>query len=72
MRIAFAGALLAATAFTPGAARAESINAFLGPILATAPDAATLNARCDKIARLHEGRLVEESLLAPSAVGASR
>ena len=59
MRIAFAGALLAATAFTPGAARAESINAFLGPILATAPDAATLNARCDKIAREIERRQAE-------------
>lgn len=50
MRIPLAGALLAATAFTSGTAHAESINTFLGPILATASDAATLNARCDKIA----------------------
>src|SRR5690242_13216551 len=59
MRIPLGGALLAAAALTSAAAHAESINAFLGPILATAPDAATLDARCDKIAHEVERRQTE-------------
>ena len=45
MRHTIATALLAATALA-GPARAEAIDA-MGPILATAPDAATLTAQCD-------------------------
>src|SRR3569623_278219 len=59
MRTPLAGALLAASAFTSTAAHAESINAFLGPILATAPDAAIFNARCDKIANEIQRRQAE-------------
>src|SRR3569833_3163785 len=59
MRISLAGVLLAAPALTSTAAHAESINAILGPILATAPDAATLNARCDKIANEIQRRQAE-------------
>ena len=45
MRNTIASALLAATALA-GTARAEVLDT-MGPILATAPDVATLNAKCD-------------------------
>ena len=45
MRKTFATALLAASALA-GPAHAQAVDA-MGPILATAPDAATLNAQCD-------------------------
>ena len=48
--------LLAATALGSTSARAESVNAFLGPILADAPTAAPLNAQCDRIAKEIERR----------------
>ena len=51
-----AGVLLAATALGSTSARAESVNAFLGPILADAPTAAPLNAQCDRIAKEIERR----------------
>ncbi len=44
----FAAALLAATTLSAMPARAEVLEA-MGPILATAPDAATLTAKCDTI-----------------------
>jgi len=56
MQIKLAGALLAATVLTSTAARAESVNAFLGPLLATAPDAATINSKCDRVVREIERR----------------
>src|SRR5690606_21764408 len=46
MRNTIATALLAATALA-GPARADVLET-MGPILATAPDAATLNAKCDR------------------------
>ena len=55
MQIRLACALFAAVAVV-STAHAGSINAFLGPILATAPDAGTLNARCDRIAKEVEAR----------------
>ncbi|ANY20847.1 Oligopeptidase A [Tsuneonella dongtanensis] len=50
MKNAFASGLLIATALaTPAIAHAQSATAFVGPLSADAPDAATLNARCDKL-----------------------
>ena len=69
MRIQLVGVLLAATALASTGARAASINAFLGPILATAPDAATLNARCDRIVKEVELRqTVLETQTGPATV----
>ena len=56
MRIHLAGALLAATVLTSTAAHAESVNAFLGPILATAPDAAAIDTKCDRVVKEIERR----------------
>ena len=42
-----AGALLAATALTGGSVSAAHLRGTMGDILATAPDAATLDRKCD-------------------------
>ncbi len=54
MRNSLASALLAATALA-APARAEVLDQ-MGPILATAPDAATLNAKCDALVATIEQR----------------
>ena len=48
MRKTIASALLAATTLTTAPAEAAGVLDAMGPILATAPDAATLDAKCDK------------------------
>ncbi len=50
-----AGGLLAASSLT-GTANAATILDTAGPILATAPDAATINAKCDTYVSAIEAR----------------
>jgi thimet oligopeptidase len=51
-----AGGLLAATALTGGTASAADLAATMGPILATAADAATINRKCDAYISAIEAR----------------
>ena len=55
MRNTIASALLAATALSAPASAAEVLDT-MGPILATAPDAATLNTKCDAYVAAVEAR----------------
>ncbi|MEO6152135.1 MAG: M3 family metallopeptidase, partial [Croceibacterium sp.] len=54
-----AGGLLAATSLSGGSAQAAELFATMGPILASAPDAATLTAQCDRYMAEIERRQVE-------------
>ncbi len=70
MRIQFAGFMLAATALYAAPAQAASVIDQMGPILATAPDAATLDAKCDQYAAEIERRFAElEAETGPGTVG---
>lgn len=75
MRTELAGILLAATALTATSASArdapgDAVVAAMGPILATAPDAATLNAKCDSYITEIQRRVSElEAETGPATVG---
>ena len=67
MRMTFATALLAATALA-APAHAQAVDA-MGPILATAPDAATLNAQCDSyVAEIERRKAALESETGPATI----
>ncbi len=72
MRIELAGLLLAATVLTSSAAAAkdrDSVVDFMGPILAAAPDAATITAQCDRYVAEINRRVTElESETGPATV----
>jgi thimet oligopeptidase len=59
MRIQLAGIMLAATALSSTPANAQSVIDQMGDILAKAPDAAALNAKCDHYATEIERRFAE-------------
>ena len=70
MRNTIASALLAATVLA-GPARAEVLDT-MGPILATAPDAATLNAKCDTyIAEVERLQAALEGETGPATIDAT-
>ena len=67
MRDTIATALFAATALA-GPANAQAVDA-MGPILATAPDAATLNARCDAyVAEIERRQAALEAETGPATI----
>ncbi|OJW75376.1 MAG: hypothetical protein BGO57_12535 [Sphingomonadales bacterium 63-6] len=77
MHIQLAGVLLAATALsaTPLAAKSAkpgNVVDFMGPLLATAPDAATIDGKCDLYVQEIERRIAElESETGPATVETS-
>ncbi|MBO9604028.1 MAG: Zn-dependent oligopeptidase [Novosphingobium sp.] len=75
MRTELAGILLAATALTATSASAkdapgDAVVAAMGPILATAPDAAAIDAKCDSLVAEIQRRVTElEGETGPASVG---
>src|SRR5687768_17022139 len=64
-----AGGLLAATALSGAQARAAELTATMGPIMATAPDAAAIDAKCDSYLSEIERRQAElESETGPATI----
>ncbi len=77
MRSQIAGVLLAATALSGTSAEAKSAKPasvvdFMGPLLATAPDAAAIDGKCDLYVKEIERRIAElESETGPATVATS-
>ena len=69
MKSTITAAALAASALTPTLAHGETISRFMGPILATAKDAAAINAQCDRyIAEIERRKAALEAEKGPATV----
>ena len=69
MKTIFASGLLLATAFTTSAFAQTSVEDFVGPVAADAPDVAALDARCDRLLGEARRRIAElETSKAPYTV----